>query len=67
MTTRRRDNHTVALDLRRSQQADHVSRHDTTIVNRLPYDPKPTLNMDHPKGMTAWLRRPHIRIGANSR
>ena len=34
MTTRRSDNHAVALDLRRSQQADHERRHNITIVNR---------------------------------
>ena len=34
MTTRRSDNHTVALDLRRAQQADHERRHGITIVNR---------------------------------
>jgi hypothetical protein len=33
--TRRSDHHAVSLDLRRSQQADHERRHETTIVNRL--------------------------------
>ena len=37
MTTRRNDNHAVALDLRRPQQADHERRHDITIVNPVPY------------------------------
>ena len=34
MTTRRNDNHAIALDLRRSQQTDYERRHDSTIVNR---------------------------------
>ena len=51
MTTRRRDNHSVALNLRRSQQADHVRRHDTTIVNRPALrSPETTLNVEHPQG-----------------
>ncbi len=35
VTTRRSDNHAIALDLRRSQQTDHERRHGTTIVTAM--------------------------------